>query len=136
MSQLDHHAALIYTMVIVSAADGDMDDAELGVIGDIVRQLPAFDGFDRAKLPGVAESCASILADEDGFDTVLTVIAETLPAKLRETAYAVACDVAAANLDVEQEELTVLRRLRWQLGLERLTAAAIERGTRARHQKL
>ena len=46
MSQLDPHAALIYTMVIVSAADGDMDDSEMKAIGETVRRLPAFKGFD------------------------------------------------------------------------------------------
>ena len=110
MYQLDHHAALIYTMVIVSAADGDMDDAELGVIGDIVRQLPAFDGFDRAKLPGVAESCASILADEDGFDTVLTVIAETLRPSFARRPMPWPATWRPPISMVEQEELTVLRR--------------------------
>ena len=112
MSQLDPHAALIYTMVIVSAADGDMDDSEMKAIGETVRRLPAFKGF----------------------DTVLTVIAEALPGRLRETAYAIACDIAAANLDVDEEEMTVLQQIRWRLDIDRLIAAAIERGSRARHQ--
>jgi tellurite resistance protein len=134
MAKLDHHAALIYTMVIVSGADGDMDDNELQAIGDIVRHLPAFRGFDEDDLPKVAQACATLLTDEDGFETVLTIIAEALPPRLRETAYAIACDIAAANLDVDEEEMTVLQALRWRLNLDRLTAAAIERGARARHQ--
>ena len=48
---LDPHGALIYTMVIVSAADRDMTDAELAIIGDIVGHLPAFRGFDRVPWP-------------------------------------------------------------------------------------
>ena len=134
MSKLDPHAALIYTMVIVSAADGDMDDNEMKAIGDLVRHLPAFRGFKDKDLPKVAQSCAAMLNDEDGFETVLTVIKEALPERLRETAYAIACDIAAANLDVDQEEMTVLQQLRWHLDIERLVAAAIERGARARHQ--
>jgi tellurite resistance protein len=134
MSQLDPHAALIYTMVIVSAADGDMDDSEMKAIGQTVQRLPAFKDFDVNELPKVAQSCASLLAGEDGFDTVLTVIAEALPARLRETAYAIACDIAAANLDVDEEEMTVLQQIRWRLDIDRLIAAAIERGARARHQ--
>ena len=51
MAQLDPHAALIYTMVVVSAADGSMDDDELMTIGDIVRHLPVFQSFDEAELP-------------------------------------------------------------------------------------
>ena len=134
MPQLDPHAALIYTMVIVSAADGDMDDNEMKAIGETVRRLPAFKGFDENDLPKVAQSCASLLAEDDGFETVLTVIAEALPARLRETAYAIACDIAAANLDVDEEEMTVLQQIRWRLDIDRLIAAAIERGARARHQ--
>jgi tellurite resistance protein len=136
MTQLDHHAALVYTMVMVSAADRNMTDSELRAIGDIVRQLPIFVDFNEDDLPKIAESCAALLSDDDGFDTVLTIIHESLPAKLRETAYALACDVAAADLDIDESEMTVLQQLRWRLKIDRLTAAAIERGARAHHQTL
>ena len=39
---IDHQAALIYTMVLVSAADRNMSDAEMRIIGDNVRDLPVF----------------------------------------------------------------------------------------------
>ncbi len=136
MSAIDPHAALIYAMVAVSAADGSMADEETMAIGGIVRHLPAFADFDERELPGIAESCAALLAGEDGFDTVLTAVVENLPAKLRETAYAMACDVAAADLDIDAGERAVLQQLRWRLGIDRLTAAAIERGTAARHRSL
>jgi tellurite resistance protein len=136
MSKLDHHAALIYTMVMVSAADRNMTDSELRAIGDTVRQLPVFVDFNEDELPKIAESCAALLNDDDGFETVLTIISESLPAKLRETAYALACDVAAADLDIVESEMTVLQQLRWRLSIDRLTAAAIERGVRARHQTI
>ena len=35
-----HHAALIYTMVLMAAADRDMTDAEMHSIGDMVAGLP------------------------------------------------------------------------------------------------
>ena len=134
MTQLDHHAALIYTMVMVSAADSNMTDSELHTIGDIVRRLPVFKDFNEEELPKIAQSCATMLNEDDGFETVLTVIFEALPAKLRETAYALACDVAAADLDIVESEMTILQQLRWRLSIDRLTAAAIERGARARYQ--
>ena len=48
MSQtISHHSALIYTMVVVSAADGSMNDAELHTIGEIVNTFPiSRTGFD------------------------------------------------------------------------------------------
>jgi hypothetical protein len=42
MTTISHHAALIYTMVMVSAADRNMTDAELRMIGEITRGLPVF----------------------------------------------------------------------------------------------
>ena len=56
---LDHHRALIYTMVIVSAADSELPDAELRIIGDIVGDLPVFRDFDQAELPRVLTTAPS-----------------------------------------------------------------------------
>ena len=56
---LDHHRALIYTMVIVSAADSDMPDAELRIIGDIVGDLPVFRDFDRNDCRGCSTTAPS-----------------------------------------------------------------------------
>lgn len=130
---IDHHSALIYTMVLVSAADADMTDNELNSIADLVRLLPIFRDFDRERIGEVSESCTALLQDEDGLDKALAMIKEALPPKLRETAYAIACDVAAADAHVTQEELRLLEILRHGLEVDRLVAAAIERGARARH---
>jgi hypothetical protein len=67
---------------------------------------------------------------------VLKLIEDNLPARLHETAYALACDVAAADETVSQEELRLLEMLRHRLSVGRLPAAAIERGARARHLRL
>jgi len=133
---LDHHRALIYTMVIVSAADSDLPDAELQAIGDIVANLPVFRDFDRRSLPRLLNDCTALLNREDGLDATLQAIKEALPAKLRETAYAIACDLVASDGEASQEELRVLELIRHRLSIDRLTAAAIERGARARFQTL
>jgi tellurite resistance protein len=58
-----------------------------------------------------------------------------MPDRLNETAYALACDVAAADGTLEEAELRLLEEIRYELDLDRLHAAAIERGARARHVK-
>jgi tellurite resistance protein len=130
------HEALIYAMVTLSAADRKMTDRELLKIGDIVKTLPIFRDYDRERLIAAAEACGRLLQDEDGLDNVLTLIATTLPPRLHETAYALAVDVAAADLHVEQEELRFLQMLRDRLDLDKLTVAAIETGARARHRTI
>ncbi len=132
----DTHSALIYTMVLVSAADRNMTDSELKSMGEIVRYLPVFRDFDPDVLPKTAKKCAELLGDDQGLDKALDIIVDSLPERLRETAYAIACDVAAADGKATQEELRLLEILRHRLQVGRLAAAAIERGARARHQTL
>lgn len=129
-----HQDALIYIMILVSAADNDMRDEELARIGQMVNRLPVFDDYDENELPLAAQKCAVFLEDEDdGLDNLLTLIKEMLPASLSETAYALACDVAAADRRVSEEEMAVLGLMADLLGVDDLAAAAIERGARARH---
>ena len=130
------HAALIHTMVLVAASDQDMTDAETSTIGEIIRNLPVFHGYDFAQLSVDARACVELLRDSDGLDRILKQINKALPAKLHETAYALACDVAAADGKVSQEEARLLELLRFGLGIGRLPAAAIERGARARHMTI
>jgi tellurite resistance protein len=130
---IDHHTALIFTMVLISAAEGVMTDAELEAIGRQVRYLPVFRGFDHDRLTTVGRNCAELLRREDGLDLACDMIAEALSQPLRETAYALACDVAAADGDLADEELNLLELLRRRLKVDRLVAAAIERATHARH---
>ena len=133
---LNPHTALIYTMVLISAADSDMTDSELSRIGHMTRTLPVFQDFDPEALVATAEGCAKRLESSGGLESVLDIITASLPAKLAETAYAIACEVAAADLYVEQEEIRLLEMLRHSLGVDRLVAAGIERGVRARHTTL
>ena len=129
---ISHHEALIYVMVTMSAVDRKMTDAELASIGDIVSRLPVFADFDDNGLVGAAEGCGEILSAEGGLDAVLDLIAASLPTGLRETAYALAVEIAAADMEVRQEELRFLELLADALDLDKLITAGIERGARAR----
>lgn len=131
-----HHTALIYIMVLASAADTDITDAELRRIGQMVSNLPVFAGFEMDDLKEAASACVELLQDEDGLDRAFERITALLPKKLRETAYALACDVVAADSDVHQEELRFLEMARHRLEIDRLIAAGIERGARARFARL
>ncbi|MEM7619029.1 MAG: tellurite resistance TerB family protein [Pseudomonadota bacterium] len=133
---ISHHEALIYVMVTMSAVDRTISDQELARIGNIVSQLPIFKGFDSEMLVPASEACGTILGRENGLNDLLNVIALALPESLYETAYAMAVDIAAIDLDVTQEELRFLQLLCDKLSLDKLAIAAIERGAKARHATL
>lgn len=133
---LSQPSALIYVMVVMSAADARMSHAELHTIGDIVRTLPAFRGFKDDKIIPVARECAAILQEREGLDAVIGLVKEALTPSLRETAYACALDVALAEAPVQPEENRVLQRLRAGLEIDRLTAAALEKAAIVRHARV
>jgi len=136
MKKISPQDALVYIMITTSAADTSMSDAELESIGNVVTRLPVFRGFDTAELPRLANECYALLADEDGLEKILDLAHDALPEKLYDTAYALAVEVAAADLHVEQEELEFLQMLRDRWTLDELTVAAIERSARVRFRKL
>ena len=133
---MNHHAALVYVMVTVSAVDRAMTDDELHRIGEIVSNLPIFSDYDDNDLVKTAEACGEILSADGGLQQVLRLVRGALPEKLRETAYAVALEVAAADRLVRPEEIRFLEMLGDTLELDRMTTAAIERGIRARNRTL
>lgn len=126
--------ALVAVMIAVSAADENMTDAELTTITAVVDLLPVFRGYDLDRPARISAMVADLFEEEDGIDALVGLVSEALPDNLRETAYALACDVAAADGRVKMTELRMLEILRHDLRVGRLAAAAIERGARARHQ--
>lgn len=134
MSTISPQTALIYVMVIVSASDSDMTDSEFERMGQLVQRLPAFDDFDSSRVLSDAQTCAEILQEGDGFEAVLGLVKEAIPDTHRDLMYAVACELAAADRRLTQEEMRILQILRHRLGIDRLTAAAIERGVVARRK--
>lgn len=128
--------ALIYLMIVVAGSDQPLSDAELSRIGQIVRGAPVFDGFNQERLIPTAQDCGAILAEGDGLLAVLGLVRSAIPVYLTETAYCLACEVAAADGRLGRDERTTLDMVRATLSLDRLVAAAIERTTAARWRRL
>ena len=127
------HDALVAIMVTVSVADETIRTSELVAIEQQVNHLPIFADYDIDNAREVAETVYRLMEEEDGLDTLFAMVRDALPERLWETAYALACDVAAADGTIRQEELRLLEEIRHELHVDRLHAAAIERGARARH---
>ena len=127
---------LVAIMIAVSASDENMRTAELITIERIVNHLPAFADFDQSRLKDISNAVLDVFADEEGLDIFWQSVRASLPERLFETAYAIACDVAAADGTLREQELAFLEEIRYELEIDRLHAAAIERGARARHMKV
>ncbi|MGR3592689.1 MAG: tellurite resistance TerB family protein [Limimaricola soesokkakensis] len=124
--------ALVALMIAVSASDENIRTSELVKISNMVNHLPVFADYGD-DLSAISSTVFDLLEQEDGLDALFGLIREALPERLYETAYALACDVAAADGNVTEGEGRMLEEIRYELSIDRLHAAAIERGARARH---
>lgn len=133
---LDAQEALVCTMVLVAAAHGGITDREIGVMAALVQTLPVFEHFSAERLEAATDAAVNLLREEDGLNHAGRLIGEALGPRLRETAYALACEVVAADRLAHQETLRMLEFVREALDLDPLVTAAIERGIRARQQRI
>ena len=125
--------ALIAIMLALSAADETIRTAELVQIANIVENLPIFAAYDQERLSQMGQMVIGLVEQEDGLDQLFALVRRYLPERLWETAYALACDVAAADGRITEPEGRMLEEIRDELAIDRLHAAAIERGARARY---
>jgi hypothetical protein len=132
--QLSPQDALIYLMIVTASSDTLMTDLELARIDELIGRLPVFQGYDRANLPAVANACVDLINSSNDIEGVLDMAIAVIPARLQDTAYSLAVEVAAVDLTLQQEELRFLEMVRDRLDLDRLITAAIETAARARYR--
>ena len=125
--------ALVAVMIAVSASDEQLRTAELVAIQRIVNHAPIFAGYDSDRIRQISQTVFDLFEEEDGLDALFGLIRDALPERLNETAYALACDVVAADGKLRDMELRMLEEVREELAIDRLHAAAIEWGARVRH---
>lgn len=141
MTETDPHPlspqdCLVALMIAVSASDESIRTAELVKINSAVNNLPVFAEYDETRIPAMSALVFDLFEQEDGLDALFGLIRDNLPERLHETAYALSCDVAAADGTLRESELRLLEEIRYELDIDRLHAAAIERGARARHMRM
>jgi tellurite resistance protein len=133
---LSSQDCLVAVMIAISASDENIRTAELITIQSIVNHLPIFSDYDVDRIKTVAAMVLDLLSEVDGLDALFGLIRDNLPSNLNETAYVMACDVAAADGKLKQQELRMLQEIRYELNLDSLHGAAIEMAARARFQTL
>ena len=82
----------------------------------------------------MTQTVLDLFDHDDGIEALFGMVRESLPAKLWESAYAMACEVAVSDGALGQGELRLLEAIRDELQIDRLQAGAIEYAARVRHR--
>jgi tellurite resistance protein len=127
--------ALIHLMVVTASSDEGISQNELDAIADLVVRSPVFGGYDMDQLSRVANEAVD-KTNAEGFEGVLDAATAVIPARLHDTAYALAVEVAVIDVQLPQEELRLLEMVRDRLSVDSLVTGAIEASARARMRGL
>ena len=128
---LNAQDALIHLMVTTASSDASISQQELQRIEAAIERMPIFAGYDRTRLETVANQCIDVI-NRAGIEAALDAAVAAVPARLHDTAYALAVEIAVVDLHLPQEELRLLEMIRDRLPIDRLLTAAIEAAARAR----
>lgn len=123
--------ALIQIMIATASSDAAITSNELTRLQGLIGRMPVFGGYDLSRLEGVANAAVDAI-NSTGIEAALDAAIAAIPARLHDTAYAVAVEIAIVDISLPQEELRLLEMLRDRLSVDRLTTAAIEAAARAR----
>ena len=134
-ASLSPQDALVAVMIATSAADAQLRTVEMVAIQRMVTSMPIFADYDSDRIRIITQTVYDLFEEEDGLAALFGLIRDALPERLHETAYALACDAAAADGRLREVELRMLEEVREELQIDRLHAAAIEWGARVRHMK-
>jgi tellurite resistance protein len=135
MSANTNHEALLTIMLAMATVDGRRPDRELNMIADLARNLPVFSHLNADDVIDILNAATERFELSTDVEILIAATCSILPDPLRETAYALAVEVAAADLLATQEELGLLETLRDTLAIDPLLAAAIEASARVRYRK-
>lgn len=136
LSSLSPQDALVAVMVAVSVSDENIRTSELVAIERMVNHMPIFASYDIDRISTVAQTVYALFEEEEGLEALFGLVRDGLPERLYETAYALACDVGAADGRLYEGEIAMLAEIRHELKISRLHAAAIELSAQVRHRVL
>ena len=128
--------ASVAVMVAMLASDQTYRTSELVAIQRSVDHAPVFAEYDADRIRAISQTVMTLFEDEEGIDALFGLVRAALPEKLYETAYALACDVGAADGRLYEGEVAMLAEIRHQLNIPRLHAAAIELSAQVSHRVL
>ncbi|WP_157066635.1 tellurite resistance TerB family protein [Hyphomicrobium sulfonivorans] len=128
--------ALVYAMFAAAASDRTVSQPELLRINSMVAELPAFRSLGGDWMSREAQDCGRLLSKPDGMGKIVQMIVGALSPDLRETAYALAAEVASSDLAIKDGEREFLKLLEEAMQLDPLLKAALEKAAVVRHRSI
>ncbi len=123
-TKLNKEEAFAAVALAAVAADGNISEEEgRGIITGLAR-MKLFENYNPNKMGSMFNKLIGIIKNQ-GIESLVTLSKENLPQELRETAFAVATDLALADGTIDKSEKDILTKIQQTLGVPEETAIKI-----------
>ncbi len=121
---LTQQEAFFAIMLLVVAADGEIDDSEVISMYSVTKRMKLYAGMPDNQHVTLIKKLAGILK-KNGPKILLEKASASLPADIKPTAFAIAADLAFADGTVEDKERAILEVIYTQLNIPQDLATKI-----------
>lgn len=111
-------------LLLMIAADGEISQEELVGFFTTCARMKLFSGVSQSQFNGMLKKISNVLRKQ-GAEAVLSKAAEPLTPEQKETAFALATDMAFADGSVQPQEKVLLEKIQKQLGVSDALAMKI-----------
>ena len=123
-AKLSKEEAFAAVALAAVAADGYISEEEgRGIITGLAR-MKLFENYNPNKMGSMFNKLIGIIKNQ-GIESLITLSKETLPQEIRETAFAVATDLALADGTLDKSEKDILTKIQQTLEVPEETAIKI-----------
>jgi tellurite resistance protein len=115
-TKLSKEESFAAVMLVAVAADGMITEEEAHGLAVGMARMRMYAGFTSNQMGAMLNKLIGIIKKE-GLETLVALAKETLPSDMRETAFAVATDLALADGEIASREKDVLTKIQQSLGI-------------------
>jgi hypothetical protein len=126
MTLLNPNDALIYSMTLSSAIDGEISNKEMQFIQTCINNLPIFKTYNSEDLEKTLSMFFELLSGDNDPETIIELIDQALDKKNKYIAYALSVEIMMVEENFTNEKLRLLELLEKNFEINDLESASIK----------
>ena len=126
MTILNPNDALIYSMTLSSAIDGDISDQEILFMKNCINNLPIFKNANSQDLENTLSMFFELLNGDNDPETIIELIMQSLDKDKQHIAYALSVEIMMVEEDFTIEKLRLLELFEKNFQINDLESASIK----------
>lgn len=133
MTLLNPIDALIYSMTLSAAIDGEISEKEMNTITHLISSLPIFKKHNQGDIKKTMGTCMEILKADSNVEELITLIDQNLNKNHKKIAYMLSLEIMMVDQNFTSEKSRVLEIFENIFQISNLEASALKHSSRIKY---